>query len=94
MPFDVETHALRVLGRGPFGAAPKFFDLVVLVCCEPRRPSAGMVDSLLVLLGQKNWELKQQKMRRSTREEEKRTLSIKGSGENEWVFVAWGESWS
>ena len=63
MPFDVETHALRVFGRGPEGAAPKFFDLVVLVCCEPRRPSAGMVDSLLVLLGQKIWELKQQKIR-------------------------------
>ena len=66
MPSDVETQALRVHGRGPEGALPKIFDLVVLVCCEPRRPSAGMVDSLLVLLGQKFWELKRQKKRCST----------------------------
>ena len=66
MPSDVETHALRVHGRGPEGALPKIFDLVVLVCCEPCRPSAGMVDSLLVLLGQQFLELKQQKKRCST----------------------------
>ena len=40
--------------RGAEGAARSFFDLVVLVCWQPRRPSAGMVDGVLVLLGPKN----------------------------------------
>ena len=48
-----EPRSETSIARGAFGAARKFFDLVVLVCSKPRRPSAGMVDSNLVLLGQK-----------------------------------------
>ena len=53
MPSDVERGLWRVDERGAEIAAG-FFDLVDLVCWQPRRPSAGMVDGVLVLLGPKN----------------------------------------
>ena len=53
MPSDVERGLWRVDERGAEGAARNFLDLVVLVCWQPRRPSAGMVDGVLGVLGPK-----------------------------------------
>ena len=61
MPCDVEMRALGpIFARPRMGLAYSFYT-VVLFCCEPRRPSAGLVDSLPALLGQNNREMKQQK---------------------------------